>query len=226
MAKAFRAGFHPVAHLVLPLPVGSSARVCEVEAFQCRLLAEEMASSSDCATVAGVEGFDGVGAADDPPDFDDLLSPGTARTRSRRSPTAGRSPGTAGPIWLRTPRSAPSLPPLRVLCRPGQVPRHLIPALPGSVAEGVADQCDAGLDHCQGPHFGDGLGQALGPVADRDSDVLDAAALDLGQHREPEFCPFAAVPGPQPKDLAFAVTADANSDVDGRFVTRPSRTLT
>jgi hypothetical protein len=45
----------------------------EVEAFQGRLLGGEMSSGPDRAPVAGVNGFDGIGAADDPPDFDVVL---------------------------------------------------------------------------------------------------------------------------------------------------------
>jgi hypothetical protein len=73
---------------------------------------------------------------------------------------------------------------------------------------------DAGLDNRQGPDRGDRLGQALEPVADRDADFLHAAVLYLGQHREPELCPFVAIPGPEPEDVAFTVDADADSDVD------------
>ena len=79
---------------------------------------------------------------------------------------------------------------------------------------------DAGLDDSELPDRGDGLGKALEPVADRDADVLDTAVLDFGQHREPELRPFAAVPGPQPEDVPFAIDADADRDVD-----RPVRDL-
>lgn len=79
---------------------------------------------------------------------------------------------------------------------------------------------DAGLDHRQGPDGSDGLGQALEPVADRDSDVLDAAVFDFGQHREPELCPFAAVFCPQPEDIPATIDAGAERDVD-----RPVRDL-
>lgn len=96
-----------------------------------------------------------------------------------------------------------------------QISGHFVPVLAGGIAERVADQVhDAGLDDSELPDRGDGLGQALEPVADRDADVLDAAVFDFGQYREPELCSFAAVPGPQPEDVAFAVDGDADSDVD------------
>ena len=47
-----------------------------------------------------------------------------------------------------------------------------------------------------------------------------SAVLDLRQHRKPEFRSFAAVPGPEPEDVAFAVHADTDGDVD-----RPVRDL-
>ena len=102
-----------------------------------------------------------------------------------------------------------------------QVTGRFVPVLPRGIAEGVADQVhDARLDHRELPHGVDGLGQAFEAVADRDADVLDTAVLDFSQHREPELRPFAAVPGPQTEDVAFAVDAGSDRDVD-----RPVRDL-
>jgi hypothetical protein len=70
-----------------------------------------------------------------------------------------------------------------------------------------------GLDHRQGPDGGDCPGRALEPVTDRDADVLDAAVLDFGQHREPELGAVAAVADPGPQDAAFTVEGDADRDV-------------
>jgi len=97
-----------------------------------------------------------------------------------------------------------------------QVAGHLIPVTAGGVPEGVADQVqDAGLDPGIGPRGGDGVGQALEPVAHHDAHVGDAAVLDLGQHGQPELGALAAVPGPQAQDVPLAVHGDADHHVDG-----------
>lgn len=50
----------------------------QVQAFQGRPLSVEMTRGPDSALVPGIDGFDSVGAADDPPDFY-VVAKGTAR---------------------------------------------------------------------------------------------------------------------------------------------------
>jgi len=96
-----------------------------------------------------------------------------------------------------------------------QVVGDLVPVLPRREPERVADQVDdAGLYHGQLPHGGDGVGESLEAVADRDADVWDTAVLQLGQHLQPELGAFAAVAGPQPENVAFPAHRDSDHDID------------
>jgi hypothetical protein len=91
-------------------------------------------------------------------------------------------------------------------------------------AERVADQVQhTGLGHRQWPGGPDRVGEALEPVTDNDADVLDAPVADLGEHTEPELGAFAAVAGPEPEDVAFAIGGDRDGGVEGRLATLPSR---
>ena len=66
-----------------------------------------------------------------------------------------------------------------------------------------------------GQQEGNRIGQPLQPVADNDADVFHAAVLDLGEHPEPELGALAAVTGPQPQDVPFAVAGHPDRHVGG-----------
>ncbi len=72
LAKAFRAGFHRTALRVCPLPFGSGDLVTRYRHFIAACAFPEVASCFGRSAVAGVEGLDGVGGADDPADLDVL----------------------------------------------------------------------------------------------------------------------------------------------------------
>jgi hypothetical protein len=74
---------------------------------------------------------------------------------------------------------------------------------------------DAGLHLRVGPGGGDRLGQALEPIAHHEAHILHAPVFDLGEHRQPEFRALAAIPGPQPEDVALAIDRDPNDYVHG-----------
>lgn len=139
-----------------------------VEAFQGRLLCGELAPGPDRAPVAGVEGIDGVVAADDPPNFDVVvqecyeLAPDILPQPDDRRVLPTPFGGELHEAFLRRGLR-------RCSVDRAEVPGHFVPVLPDRIPEGVADQVhDAGLDHRRGPDRGDGLGKAFGPVPDLD----------------------------------------------------------
>jgi hypothetical protein len=85
MAKALSAGFHRVTHRACPRPLGSSDRTTRYSVLSGGLLGGEVALGVHGAPVAGVQGLDGVGRAEDLADLDvvvqerDELFPGVAR---------------------------------------------------------------------------------------------------------------------------------------------------
>ncbi len=80
---------------------------------------------------------------------------------------------------------------------------------------------NAGLDHRLWEGCGDGFGEALQPVDDRDQDILRAPVLQLVHHREPELGPF-VLGDPEAKNLAQAIAGDAEGDIHGLVLHRPA----
>ena len=80
---------------------------------------------------------------------------------------------------------------------------------------------NAGLDHGLREGGGDGLGEALQTVHDRDQDVLGAAVLQLVHHRQPEFGTF-IFGDPEAKNLALAIAGNAQGDIHGLVLNRPA----
>jgi hypothetical protein len=77
ITKAFSAGFQRIVHRFWPVPVAGG----QVWAIQGGLLVRKVPVGSDCAALAGVQGFDGVLRADHLPNFGVVvheLAPGVA----------------------------------------------------------------------------------------------------------------------------------------------------
>src|SRR3990172_8055589 len=65
------------------------------------------------------------------------------------------------------------------------------------------------------PDLADRVGQPFETVADDDAHVVHAAVADLGEHAQPVLRAFAAVAGPQAKDVASTIDGHGQGDVDG-----------
>ena len=91
--------------------------------------------------------------------------------------------------------------------RPGIVP----------VDQFSPERSELRLDRDFGKGRRDGVREAFEPINDGDQDVLHAPALEFVHHRRSEFGAF-VVGNPEAENLADALPADAEGQVDGLII--------
>ena len=91
----------------------------------------------------------------------------------------------------------------------------ILTVLPPAEVQRMAHQMhDAGLDGGIQERGIDGVWEAFEAVYNGDQDIFYAPIAQIVHYREPELGPF-IVGDPQPQNLAFAFTVDAQSHING-----------